>query len=81
VLDPQLAVDDVDVRERGVDVVAPVPAHHHQQVAVALAVEDGFEAEGGLRPRALLPRAEHPHQRFPVALYGIHRTITFRVGS
>src|SRR5262249_24054303 len=74
VLDPHLAVADVDVNDRAVDAPVPLPAHLHHLVVVVLAVHDGFCADvtaGRLVAGVFLDQAADD---FPVSVQVIHRT-------
>src|SRR5207245_685410 len=71
-LNPDLAVDDVNMDDRAVHAAHAVPAHVHHLVMIAVTVHDrlGFNlAMRGLIAGILL---DHPAHDLPVAFYSIH---------
>src|SRR5205823_5295165 len=78
-LDPELPVNQIDVDDATVN--TPVrPAHDHEQVVIALGVEDGQGLQLADRVGDARPLGEQFHDQTPIVSEGTHLT-TSRVLS
>jgi hypothetical protein len=80
-LDPQLAVDDVDVHEAAVDPLLVVPADVHQEVTIAGPIEDGLAPEIPVRIGDLRVFDQDRFDDVADAFHGIHQVIISASGS
>ncbi len=75
-VDPDLAVDDIDVYQGTVDPSRPFPTDHHDDVPVVLLVDDHLFLDGSDCIVGHHVAGEHLTDSLSVATQGIHRRIS-----
>jgi hypothetical protein len=76
-LNPQLAVDDIHMRQRVVNALVVVPAERHQNEAAAGAIKDRFACQIAVSVGNLRVPVQNLFDRVGVIGHGSHRTLSF----
>ena len=71
-LDPELVVDDVNVYQTAMNATDSLPADEHQQIMIAIAIEDGLEMEVAMGIGNLGIVNQDPLDQRSIGFCGIH---------
>ena len=80
-LDPELAVDDVDMHQAAMDPADPLPAVEHQQITIVIAIEDRLEPDIAMGIGDLGVIGQDLLDQPAIGFCGIHRRMVSVCGS